>query len=145
KKAKELKITVQAGAGMAGGAVESLPPEPDAGFYGRDETILALDRAFDRHQVVLLHAYAGSGKTSTTAEFARWYARTGGVEGPILFTSFERYLPLQRVVDQLGQIFEKTLEANGVHWLAMSDEARREMAPKILQEVPVLWIWDNVE
>ena len=41
-----------------------LPP-PDAGFFGRDETLLALDRAFDRDRVVLLHAWAGSGKTST--------------------------------------------------------------------------------
>jgi len=84
---------------------DALPAEPDAGFFGRDETILALDRAFDRDEVVLLHAYAGSGKTSTAAEFARWYARTGGVEGPIIFTSFERYLPLARVVDQLGYVF----------------------------------------
>jgi tetratricopeptide (TPR) repeat protein len=143
---EELKITVQAGAGMAAGkTADALPPEPDAGFFGRDETILALDRAFDRHEVVLLHAYAGSGKTSTAAEFARWYARTGGVEGPILFTSFERYLPLARVVDQLGQVFEQGLAASGVHWLALPEEARREVALQILQQVPVLWLWDNVE
>jgi tetratricopeptide (TPR) repeat protein len=143
---KELKITVQAGAGMAAsGTGDALPPEPDAGFFGRDETILALDRAFDRDQVVLLHAYAGSGKTSTAAEFARWYARTGGVEGPVLFTRFEQYLPLARVVDQLGQVFEKVLAASGVHWLALPEEARREVALQILQQVPVLWIWDNVE
>ena len=54
-------------------------PRPDVGFYGRDETLLALDRAFDKHQVVLLHAYAGSGKTMTAAEFARWYSQTGGL------------------------------------------------------------------
>ena len=27
---------------------------PDVGFFGRDETLLGLDRAFDDHQVVLL-------------------------------------------------------------------------------------------
>ena len=54
-------------------------PRPDVGFFGRDETILALDRAFDTQSVVLLNAYAGSGKTMTAAEFARWYAQTGGV------------------------------------------------------------------
>jgi tetratricopeptide (TPR) repeat protein len=146
KKAKELKIIVQAGAGMtAGKTTDALPPEPDAGFFGRDETILALDRAFDRHEVVLLHAYAGSGKTSTAAEFARWYARTGGVEGPILFTSFERYLPLARVVDQLGQLFEPALAASGVQWLALPEEARREVALQVLGQAQVLWIWDNVE
>ena len=68
------------------GGDPALPATPDAGFWGRDETLLALDRAFDTHPIVLLHAYAGSGKTATAAEFARWYALTGGVEGPVLFT-----------------------------------------------------------
>ena len=58
-------------------------PRPDVGFYGRDETLLALDRAFDTQPVVLLHAYAGSGKTMTAAEFARWYAQTGGSMGRV--------------------------------------------------------------
>ena len=53
---------------------EALPRPPDAGFFGRDETLLALDRAFDKQRIVLLHAYAGSGKTATAAEFARWYS-----------------------------------------------------------------------
>lgn len=56
-----------------------LPPRPDVGFFGRDETLLALDRAFDSQKIVLLHAFAGSGKTTTAAEFARWYALTGGL------------------------------------------------------------------
>ncbi|HFD40151.1 MAG TPA: ATP-binding protein, partial [Anaerolineae bacterium] len=123
-----------------------LPPPPDAGFYGRDETLLALDRAFDRHNIVLLHAYAGSGKTATAAEFARWYADTGGLgEGVVLFTSFERYLPLPRVLDKLGAVFDAALQASGVHWLTLDDEARRDVALAVLRQVPVLWIWDNVE
>jgi tetratricopeptide (TPR) repeat protein len=146
RQGKELQITIRAGSGTAaGGKAEALPPEPDAGFFGRDETLLALDRAFDRHSVVLLHAYAGSGKTSTAAEFARWYSRTGGVEGPVLFTSFERYLPLPQVLDQLGQVFDQALANLGVNWLALSDVERRDMALQILGQVPVLWIWDNVE
>ena len=32
--------------------------------------------------VVLLHAFAGAGKTTTAAEFARWYAATGGLHHP---------------------------------------------------------------
>ena len=55
---------------------------PDAGFFGRDETLLALDRAFDTQPVVLLHAFAGAGKSSTAAEFARWYPATGGARLP---------------------------------------------------------------
>jgi len=128
----------------------TLPPAPDAGFYGRDETLLALDRAFDTENVVLLHAYAGSGKTATAAEFARWYAQTGGLafgggQGPVLFTSFEQYLPLARALDKFGAIFDATLQANNIHWLALPDEQRREVALLLLRQIPVLWIWDNVE
>jgi len=122
-----------------------LPEPPDAGFWGRDETILALDRAFDSQRVVLLHAYAGSGKTATAAEFARWYALTGGVDGPVLFTSFERRLSLARVLDVLGRVFGGALEQTGVHWLALGDAERRDVALQVLEQVPVLWIWDNVE
>ena len=124
---------------------KGLPPSPDTGFFGRDETLQAIDRAFDSHKVILLHAYAGSGKTSTAAEFARWYSLTGGVDGPVLFTSFERHMPLQRVLDKLGQVFGNTLEQQGIHWLTLDDDQRRALALQILKKVPVLWIWDNVE
>ncbi len=92
-------------------ADDGLPPPPDVGFFGRDETLLALDRAFDTQHVVLLHAYAGSGKTTTAAEFARWYAQTGGVEGPVLFTSFEHYKPLPAGAGCGGQRLRAVLEA----------------------------------
>jgi len=143
------KVTFNLSQGDAMPARGMLDPQllkpPDAGFLGRDETLLALDRAFDTQSIVLLHAYAGSGKTSTTAEFGRWYALTGGVKGLVLFTSFERYLSLARVLDKMGQVFGDVLEAKGVHWLALSDEQRRDIALQLLREVPVLWIWDNVE
>ncbi len=130
----------------AGATVEGLPPRPDAGFFGRDETLLALDRAFDTQPIVLLHAYAGSGKTAAAAEFARWYRDTGGVEaGRVLFTSFEQHTPLVRVLDQLGQVFGPELEQTGVHWLAKNEAERREIAIEVLKRKPVLWIWDNVE
>jgi tetratricopeptide (TPR) repeat protein len=129
----------------SGAAMEGLPPRPDAGFFGRDETLLALDRAFDRQRIVLLHAYAGSGKTTAAAEFARWYSETGGVDGPVLFTSFEQHQPLARVLDQIGQVFGEELEHAGVNWLALTDLQRRQVALKVLGQKPVLWIWDNVE
>lgn len=123
----------------------ALPRPPDVGFFGRDETLLALDRAFDTQRVVLLHAFAGSGKTTTVAEFARWYALTGGVEGPVIFTTFEQPQPLPRVLDTLGRTFGPLLEQNGIQWLALDDEQRRNVALQILSQIPVLWIWDNVE
>jgi hypothetical protein len=148
-----LHIRMEAGeAAPQRGAVDpSLPPQPDAGFFGRDETLLALDRAFDTQSIVLLHAYAGSGKTATAAEFARWYALTGGIEGPVLFTSFEvgahgsALTTLAQVLGQMERMFGPALEQAGVHWLALPDEARRDVALQVLKQIPVLWIWDNVE
>ncbi len=145
--AQKLTITLAAGeAAPERGALDPhLPPAPDAGFFGRDETLLALDRAFDTQSIVLVHAYAGSGKTATAAEFARWYSLTGGLDGPVLFTSFEQYKPLARVLDQIEQVFGPALEQAGVNWLALDDRQRREVALQVLKQIPVLWLWDNVE
>ena len=121
---------------------------PDKGFVGRDETLLALDRAFDKHRVVLLHAYAGQGKSSTAVEFARWYSMTGGLgDNPlVLLASFEAHTDLDDLLNQIGQPFAPVLEQRGIHWGALNDpEARRQLALQLLRLVPVLWIWDNVE
>ena len=59
-----------------------------------------------------LHAYAGSGKTSAAAEFARWLAETGGLAGPVLFTSFEQHKPLPRVLDELKLPLNVSIEAD---------------------------------
>lgn len=122
-----------------------LPEAPDIGFIGRDETILRLERAFDTEPIVLLHAYAGSGKTSTATEFAHWYRQTGGIDGPVLFTTFERKKTLAEVLGQLGQVFEGVLAKNNIQWLTLDDDQRRSVAMQLLQQVPVFWIWDNVE
>lgn len=124
----------------AGAEMEGLPPRPDAGFIGRDETLLALDRAFDDHAIVLLHAYAGSGKTTAAAEFARWYRETGGVDGPVLFTSFEHYRPLLRVLNDLAGALDVAQD-----WFALDVTKRRSAALQLLRQRSVLWIWDNVE
>jgi tetratricopeptide (TPR) repeat protein len=129
----------------AAGGDSGLPQAPDVGFIGRDDTILALDRMFDSQPIVLLHAYAGSGKTSAAAEFARWYAQTGGLTGPVLFTQFEQHKTLAKVLDELGRIFEGALAKSGIQWLTLDDGRRRDVALQVLRQVPVLWIWDNVE
>jgi tetratricopeptide (TPR) repeat protein len=122
----------------------SLPAAPDTGFLGRDETLLALDRAFDTEQIVLLHAWAGAGKTSTALEFARWYSLTGAVEA-ILLTPFTQRVPLARLLDQVGDQFGPVLEHAGIQWAALGDADRRDVALQVLAQIPVLWVWDNVE
>lgn len=126
---------------------DQLPAVPDVGFIGRHETLLALDRSFDSQQIVLLYGGAGSGKTSASAEFARWYSLTGGLgrQPIVLFSSFERYLTLPRLLDKLGQVFGGLLEQNGIHWLALDNSQRRNLTLQLFQQFPVLWLWDNVE
>ena len=135
----------QGGAGFSlsgsGTQLEGLPPRPDAGFIGRDETLLALDRAFDDNAIVLLHAYAGSGKTTAAAEFARWYRETGGIEGPVLFTTFEQHQPLARALNDLPRAFPDIAQ----QWFALDEAKRRSAALQVMQQLPLLWIWDNVE
>jgi len=61
--APQLKFTLDDSAGAAPGTLDrALPARPDVGFFGRDETLYALDRAFDTHRIVLLHAFAGSAR-----------------------------------------------------------------------------------
>lgn len=121
---------------------------PDTGFVGRDETLLLLDRAFDEHAVVLLHAYAGQGKTATAVEFARWYAQTGGLgtQAVVVLTSFEHHTNLGDALNQIARPFIPAMQANGIEWHALNDtNARRDLVLQILRQIPVLWIWDNVE
>jgi tetratricopeptide (TPR) repeat protein len=152
-----IKVTAAETTAGDGGAAESvgLPRPPDAGFFGRDESLLALDRAFDTQRLVLLHGFAGAGKSATAAEFARWYQVTGGLDhpdhpewgpGPVLWSSFEHHLTADRVMGTAGDHFAGLLEANGIAWAAVTDPAqRRDLVMQVLAQVPALWVWDNVE
>jgi tetratricopeptide (TPR) repeat protein len=125
-------------------AAVGVPSAPDAGFYGRHDTLLALDRAYDTQPVVLLHALAGAGKTATAAEFARWYVTTGGSE-TVLWSSFEQPVTLPRLLDQLADHLNPVLAASNIPWQALTEQQRRDVAIQLLTAIPVLWVWDNVE
>ena len=85
-----------AGRASGQGPGGALPARPDLGFYGRDDTLLALDRAFDTQPIVLLHGEAGIGKTATATEFARWYTLTSGIQGPAIYTSLSQHPTARR-------------------------------------------------
>ena len=77
---------------------------------------------------------------------------TGGLHhpqlgtGPVLWSSFEHHLPLDRLLDVAGDAFAGLLEANGIHWQAITDPGQRhDLVLQILRQVPVLWVWDNTE
>ena len=37
------------------------------------------------------------------------------------------------------------LEANNIQWLAMDAETRKQVVFQVFKQIPVLWIWDNIE
>ena len=103
---------------------------PDIGFWGRDETLLALDRAFDGQHVALVHAYAGSGKTMTAAEFARGTRPPAGCErrGALLLVRAAVHRWRARWTRSAEHAFHPLLQANGIHWLALTTRSAASRA-----------------
>jgi tetratricopeptide (TPR) repeat protein len=121
-------------------------PLPTADFYGRDETMLALERQFRSVGPVLLHAMAGMGKTTTAKEFARWLYRTGGLDDAPIFSSFSSYRSLDQLLSEVVlPTYQQRLTNHGILWDTLGELERVHAALGILSGRRVLWIWDNVE
>lgn len=128
------------------GAEIDLPEPPDFGFIGRDTLILDMERAFRNETIVLLKGMAGMGKSTAAVGFARWWAETGGLDGPIFFFDFQNYLPLAQVYDRVGNVFGRIIkEQLEVEWHLLDDDKRKNLALQVLRTVPCLMIWDNFE
>lgn len=109
-------------------------------FIGADEVLLNLDKAFSNNSAVLLYGFAGGGKSATAIEFGKWYSVTGGIKDLDIYTSFNKYLPLSNLYEQIIQIFNKHKISD-----QSSPQSLREKALSVLKEVEILWIWDNIE
>jgi hypothetical protein len=127
----------------------ALLPPPAWGFVDRPEILFTLDRAFDVHGTVLLHACAGAGKTSLTRELALWYGQSGalrsadGEPGVILWSSFETYNAMAPL-DAFEQAFQERLKREAA-WATAGRAAKKAIVLAVLDEVPAFWVWDNVE
>jgi hypothetical protein len=56
-------------------------------LIGGDDTLMAIERAFQRAPIVFLTGQVGSGKSALAAEFASWVSRTSERPGQTLFLS----------------------------------------------------------
>ena len=64
----------------------------------------------------------------------------------MLWSSFEHRLIADQVIGAAGDFLASLLKANGILWQAVTDPAqRRHLVMQVLKQVPVLWVWDNVE
>jgi CHAT domain len=123
----------------------TLPIPSDLGFYGRDDTLLALDRAFDAYSVVLLNGEAGIGKTATAAEFARWYLLTGGVPGPVIYTSLSEHADVAALAAQLITALAEDPAAPRMTGTDLAGVPGLQVISQIVRQIPLLWIWDGLE
>jgi CHAT domain len=123
--------------------VVDLPARPDPGPPGHDDTLLALDRAFDTHSVVLLYGPAGLGKTTTATEFAGWYRQTGGVPGPVIYTSLSGQATVAALAAQLTTALAEQLAAP-VADVDLAGARGGQVIAQIMRQVPLLWIWDDL-
>ncbi len=139
---RRLGPQVESASGACPGA--ALPAGSDLGFYGRDDTLLALDRAFDSQPIVLLHGEAGIGKTATAAEFARWYLLTGGVQGPVIYTSLSWHATAAALTSQLISALAKDPATPPIARSDLASEQRLLVIRQIMWQVPLLWIWDDL-
>ena len=114
------------------------------GFFGRDDTLLALDRAFATQPIVLLHGEPGIGKTAAATEFGRWYQRTSGIPGPVLYTSLHHHPTMAALASQVAAAFTAELAAQGLTWSELPEEQRGAVTTQIMRQMPLLWIWDDL-
>ncbi|WP_309714514.1 CHAT domain-containing protein [Armatimonas sp.] len=123
----------------------ALPKPPEYGFHGRDTITLKLERAFQNNTVALLWGMAGVGKTTTATAFARWRARTGALEGPVFFFSFEHHKTLAAVIGEIGRAYHKRWKARGEEWEHYDEGKKREEVVALLTQIPCFVIFDNFE
>jgi hypothetical protein len=122
-----------------------LPSDPTHGFIGRARELLAIERRFRDHGIVVLHGWGGVGKTALSAEAARWLTRTGFVRSAV-FVSFEHCQSAEYALAEVGRAL---VEENFNVGQAAGDPVARVSAALRQGDgaamFPALIIFDNFE
>lgn len=126
--------------------LDPLMPNPQTeNLIRREDLESDLDRMFQSHSAVLLHGPRGIGKTCAAAGFAHWLAQSGGLDGPVIYSSLRLHRSLVSLLDQLAAQFADALGSNGLQWERMGPDDRIDTALYVLNQIGVLWIWDGLE
>ena len=119
-------------------ALHNFPAPPRYRFHGRARELLALERAFRRHNAVLFSGMGGMGKTALAREAAAWELRKGRFTAAV-FHSFEQKAGAERVVQLLGAAL------HGDDFPSLSEKEQWDLAVSLFHQQPVLLVWDNFE
>jgi tetratricopeptide (TPR) repeat protein len=123
-------------------ALAGFPPEPMYHFHGRALELLEIERAFRKHNGVVVSGGGGMGKTALSREAAAWWLRTGRFEKAV-FISFEQKAGATRAVQLIGN----TLEGDDFSRRLDNDspEGQWQTAVRLFHEQRALVVWDNFE
>ncbi|VAW38390.1 hypothetical protein MNBD_CHLOROFLEXI01-3303 [hydrothermal vent metagenome] len=122
--------------GVSTAPLHNFPPPPRYRFHGRAPELLALERAFRRHNAVLFSGMGGMGKTALAREAAAWELRKGTISAAV-FHSFEQKAGAERVVQLLGDALHDG------EFSKLTAAKQWETAISLFHQQPALLIWDN--
>jgi tetratricopeptide (TPR) repeat protein len=110
------------------------------GFIGRDDAILALERALRRNTpAVVVHGLAGVGKTTLARGFVRWLADTGGLGNGCIWLTFTNVHSADYFINRMGEVLFGPKFAQGTVGQRIS------ALVTALKEARYFVVWDNFE
>jgi hypothetical protein len=103
-------------------AEDGLPPTPPTGVLGQDLALMLLDRVLHVSPAAAIQGAPASGKTALACEFARWFARSGGLARPVLvYRDLAEFSSLSALkmdtVSRALVIIDNASEAHAAHGL----------------------------
>jgi tetratricopeptide (TPR) repeat protein len=131
RKRKETRVSLQ--------EVCNRFPEGEYGFFGRDQEILEIERAFRNQDIPVLSitGVAGTGKTELAKGFSRWFAETGGCPGGAFLVDFKSKADFSQIV--------AGIMGHGTNFSALSDDEQFAAILEHLRTNACLLVLDNFE